>query len=565
MNQHETINARPYFRELETREREAIVAAIPKVRLAEKHMRHCELLLNRAQLLARLPKAGVTAELGVDHAVFSEEILRVTQPQTLHLVDLWNSDRYHDGLFEGTKAKFAGAISAGQVRIHRRNSIQAAADFEDDYFDWIYVDTDHSYETTARELRSYAAKVKQGGIIAGHDYSMGNWISSYRYGVIEALHEFCVEENWEFVYLTMDPFESQSFAIRRIDTPATQPMRHDAVIAALQESLAQAAKSLHSGGSLLQEMSGVAQALEDITRELARLPLTAPQTLAFADICITTKNLQEAGVLLQSALQQDPGNADIRERLSALRGEAAPVVSTPTISQGVYCPCCKGRFQFFKAFGTPPRANAMCPGCGSLERHRLMQLYFERKTNLFSLPLNSSPLNSAPLKVLHFAPEACFATVLDNNPSIDYISADLYAPNAKQKIDITDIPYADDSFDVILCSHVLEHIPDDHRAMRELRRVLKPQGWALLQVPIDHRRATTFEDPSVTDPMERERLFGQYDHVRWYGRDYASRLIRSGLDVRVDDFFAELGEDLVRQCGLIAGEEMHFCTKTTRP
>ncbi|CAN5716465.1 hypothetical protein BH11PSE8_BH11PSE8_30760 [soil metagenome] len=582
MNQQETIAARPYFRELEAKEREACVNAIPKVRLAEKHMRHCELLLNRAELLARLPRQAITAELGVDHAAFSEEILKVAQPKTLHLVDLWNSDRYHDGLFEGTKAKFANEIAAGRVRIHRQYSVQAAADFEDDYFDWIYVDTDHSYETTARELRSYAAKIKQDGIIAGHDYSMGNWVSSYRYGVIEALHEFCAEQNWEFVYLTMDPFESQSFAIRRIpssigrlrepmsaafDTRAdaatqqqlaelsTQVTRRDAVIEALQGSLAQAAKSLHGGGSLLQEMSGVAQALEDITRELARLPLTAPQTLAFADICIATKNLQEAGVLLESALRLDPGNATIRNRLSTLRGNAPPVAASNLVAQGVLCPCCKGQFELFRPFGTPPRANAMCPNCGSLERHRLMQLYFERKTNLFS----------APLKVLHFAPEACFAAVLDNNPLIDYISADLYAPNAKQKIDITDIPYADDSFDVILCSHVLEHIPDDHRAMRELRRVLKPQGWALLQVPIDHRRATTFEDPSVTDPAERLRLFGQHDHVRWYGRDYATRLVRAGFDVRVDDFFGELADDLVRHYGLIAGEDIHFCTKSTRP
>ncbi len=336
---------------------------------------------------------------------------------------------------------------------------------------------------------------------------------------------------------------------------ATQVTRRDAVIAALQESLAQAAKSLHSGGSLLQEMSGVAQALEDITRELAKLPLTAPQTLAFADICTATRNFQEAGVLLESALRQDPGNTDIRARLSTLRGEAPPVVAQQVVAQGVYCPCCKGQFQLFKPFGTPSRANAMCPNCSSLERHRLMQLYFERKTNLFA----------APLKVLHFAPEACFSSVLDNNPLIDYISADLYAPNAKQKIDITDIPYADNSFDVILCSHVLEHIPDDHRAMRELRRVLKPEGWALLQVPIDHRRATTFEDPSITDPAERERLFGQHDHVRWYGRDYATRLVKSGFEVRVDDFFGELGDDLVRQYGLMAGEDMHFCTKTTRP
>ena len=216
MNPHELNSLRPYFRELEAKERTASVSALPRVRLAEKHVRNCELLLNRAKLLARLPRWAVTAELGVDRAEFSEEILRVTQPQALHLVDLWNTDRYHDGLFESTKAKFALPIGAGQVHIHRQNSIQAAANFADGYFDWIYIDTDHSYETTAQELRHYAPKLKADGIIAGHDYTMGNWVSSYRYGVIEALHEFCVEHNWEFMYLTMDPFESQSFAIRRI-------------------------------------------------------------------------------------------------------------------------------------------------------------------------------------------------------------------------------------------------------------------------------------------------------------------------------------------------------------
>jgi Methyltransferase domain len=216
MNPHELNNVRPYFRELESKEREDCVNGLPKVRLAEKHMRNCELLLNRAKLLAKLPRWAITAELGVDHGDFSEEILKLSQPQTLHLVDLWNTDRYHDGLFEGTKAKFAEAISAGRVRIHRQNSLEAAANFDDGYFDWIYIDTDHSYETTIQELRRYASKLKPEGIIAGHDYTMGNWVSGYRYGVIEALHEFCVEQNWEFKYLTIDPFESQSFAIRRI-------------------------------------------------------------------------------------------------------------------------------------------------------------------------------------------------------------------------------------------------------------------------------------------------------------------------------------------------------------
>ena len=115
--------------------------------------------------------------------------------------------------------------------------------------------------------------------------------------------------------------------------------------------------------------------------------------------------------------------------------------------------------------------------------------------------------------------------------------------------------------DVVLCSHVLEHIPDDRQAMRELRRVLKPDGWALLQVPIDRKRAVTFEDPSVTDPAERARLFGQHDHVRWYGQDYPARLRECGFDVRIDRFMGELTADEVRCFGLGNGEEMHFCRR----
>ncbi|MFG5410634.1 class I SAM-dependent methyltransferase [Piscinibacter sakaiensis] len=194
----------------------------------------------------------------------------------------------------------------------------------------------------------------------------------------------------------------------------------------------------------------------------------------------------------------------------------------------------------------------MCPSCGSLERHRLMQLYFEQRTDLFG---------EQPLRVLHFAPEACFVRQLDGNPRIDYVSADLSAPNAKHRIDITDIPFADDSFDVVICSHVLEHIPDDHRAMRELRRVLRPSGWALLQVPIDPALQLTYEDPSITDPQERERLFGQVDHVRWYGQDYAARLAENGFTVQREDFHGSLPAAERERLGLMPGEDMYLCTK----
>jgi glycosyltransferase involved in cell wall biosynthesis len=200
----------------EARRREAAVNKPPKVRLAEKHMRNCTLLLDRARLLAELPHGGVVAELGVDHGDFSARILESTRPTRLHLVDMWGSERDHGGLFEGVKERFSAEIAEGRVKVHRKMSVEAADDFADACFDWIYIDTDHSYETTARELRRFAPKVKEGGLIAGHDYCMGKWANGYRYGVIEAVHEFCVKENWELVYLTADPLESQSFAIRRL-------------------------------------------------------------------------------------------------------------------------------------------------------------------------------------------------------------------------------------------------------------------------------------------------------------------------------------------------------------
>ena len=132
------------------------------------------------------------------------------------MVDIWDSKRYHGGLFKKVTSKFKNLIDLESIQIHRKLSTDAADDFEDDYFDWIYIDTTHSYDTTREELVKYAPKIKHDGIIAGHDYTMGSWHSLNRYGVIEAVHEFCVKYEWELVYLTVEPTENQSFAIRRI-------------------------------------------------------------------------------------------------------------------------------------------------------------------------------------------------------------------------------------------------------------------------------------------------------------------------------------------------------------
>ena len=199
--------------------REQDVAELPVVYLSERHVENCKLVLNRSSLLNELVPSverGVVAELGVNCGDFSCRIIETLNPSKLHLVDVWNSERYHDGLFKSVTTRFERLISEERVEIHRKLSVDASKDFSDNYFDLVYIDTDHTYSTTKRELLKYASKIKSKGVIAGHDYSMGNWIRSYRYGVIEAVHEFCVENNWELIFLTAEPLESQSFAIRRI-------------------------------------------------------------------------------------------------------------------------------------------------------------------------------------------------------------------------------------------------------------------------------------------------------------------------------------------------------------
>ncbi len=161
--------------------------------------------------------------------------------------------------------------------------------------------------------------------------------------------------------------------------------------------------------------------------------------------------------------------------------------------------------------------------------------------------------------MLHIAPELQLSRLFRAQPSLDYLSADLKSPRAMVKMDITDIPYPDHTFDVIYCSHVLEHVPDDRKAMRELHRVLKPGGWAILQVPITAK--ATVEDPAVTDPQERLRLYGQIDHVRRYGPDYKDRLVEAGFGVILEQFVQELNERQVRRFGLNKCSPIHLCTK----
>ena len=189
---------------------------MPAVPLAEKHIKNCVLLLNRQALLSRMEKGCKVAEIGVNRGDFSELILKIAEPERLHLIDAWNSVMYPESLLKEVEGRFRKPVASGKVQIHRKLSTEAADDFEDGYFDWIYLDANHSYDSVHSELVKYAPKIRRDGTIAGHDYTQGHWEELCRYEVIEAVHEFCVENEWELVYLTVEPTEVQSFAIRRI-------------------------------------------------------------------------------------------------------------------------------------------------------------------------------------------------------------------------------------------------------------------------------------------------------------------------------------------------------------
>ena len=144
---------------------------------------------------------------------------------------------------------------------------------------------------------------------------------------------------------------------------------------------------------------------------------------------------------------------------------------------------------------------------------------------------------------------------------LDYTTTDLNSPLADVKADICDLPFDDNSYDVIFCNHVLEHIPDDQKAMKELYRVLRPGGMGIFQIPQDLNRETTFEDDSITDKAERARIFGQYDHVRIYGRDYFDKLRSVGFKVEVVDYTSTLSEEEIDQYRLAKGEILPLVSK----
>jgi len=201
---------------------------------------------------------------------------------------------------------------------------------------------------------------------------------------------------------------------------------------------------------------------------------------------------------------------------------------------------------------TKVRENALAPHSMSLERHRLIWLYLRDKTNFFT----------EPQKVLHIAPEYCFLKIFKKQRNLDYVTADLISPWADVKMDVQAIPFPDSHFDVVICNHVLEHVESDLKAMQEIHRVLKPGGFAILQVPMDLNMEKTLEDSAINTPELREKHYQQRDHLRLYGKDYGARLRSAGFEVDENDYVKTLPVNLVERYALPKDEILYVCRKS---
>jgi SAM-dependent methyltransferase len=195
------------------------------------------------------------------------------------------------------------------------------------------------------------------------------------------------------------------------------------------------------------------------------------------------------------------------------------------------CPCCGERFRAFIRAGK----NRKCPRCNSYQRHRLLALFLKNKTDIFT----------EGLKVLHVAPEYGLQSRLRSVHGANYISIDMDAPFAELKMDVTDLQFEDNSFDAVLCYHVLEKVADDRKAIREFFRVLKPGGWGIIQVPLEPDLPVTLEDATVGSFEDRHKLYGEWDDVRLYGRDYYQRLEEAGFELRISNYGDELDSETI--------------------
>lgn len=228
------------------------------------------------------------------------------------------------------------------------------------------------------------------------------------------------------------------------------------------------------------------------------------------------------------------------------------VISIFYLGNSVKCPICNSKFSKFFPYGRDSRDNALCTNCLSLERHRLLYIYLFEKSNVFDKKIN----------LLHIAPEVCFIKVFKKHENINYTTADLESPLAEIKMDIHEMPFKDNVYDFILCNHVLEHVEDDLKALSEIKRILKKDGKGIIQVPFyDPIPKSTFEDKSITSKKDREKFFGQSDHVRKYGKDYKKRIESTGLKVEIKYPSDFLSESEIKFYSVFKSEEIYMISK----
>ncbi len=231
-------------------------------------------------------------------------------------------------------------------------------------------------------------------------------------------------------------------------------------------------------------------------------------------------------------------------------------IFAPALYRGnaVSCPVCEKSFSKFLSYGSEVahRDNVLCPYDLTLERHRLMWLYLKNHSNFFT---------QANLAVLHMAPEQCFIDRFKAQQNLNYLTADIVSPIADMHFDLHQIPLENDRFDVVFCNHVMEHVQDPNQCMSELFRVLKPGGWAIMQVPQDFTRETTYEDPSIVSEADREKHYWQKDHVRLFGKDYPSYLERVGFQTTAFDLNAHYTQEEIARFRLMKEEVLYIFKK----
>lgn len=214
------------------------------------------------------------------------------------------------------------------------------------------------------------------------------------------------------------------------------------------------------------------------------------------------------------------------------------------LARNVTCPYCGWTGWKFLPAGAKLQPNRLCPRCGSLQRYRMLLLYLQQQKTL-----------DHPIRVLDLAPRDCFRNQMQQIDHITYLSSDLDSPSSMVWSDLTQMGMGRDIFDLIVCFHVLEHVANDRAAFSELGRILKPGGFGLLMVPL--RGNTTFEVPGAHSD-DYERLYGQNDHVRWYGIDIAERIRSVGLSVEVLDMFQLFSPEVCQRHALYGDDRYVF-------